>query len=101
MATALRACESDKLEPPAWMEGESKWFLQTALVAVAILVVLIELDGIINKKATITGITRIWNADSGGILALVLAALWVHCFLVGGTDAWISRQKAIDINCAT
>jgi hypothetical protein len=75
-------------------------FLEIAMIIFVVLVVSVEVRGVVTKGPTISGISRVVNAKSGGLLALVLAAIWCHMFLPQlMPKEWTSKKAAIDFNC--
>lgn len=68
------------------------------MVVVLVLVVAVEVRGIATDGPTISGISRIWNAKTGGLLALTLAAVYIHMF-VPLPRMWTDARAARDYNC--
>lgn len=67
------------VEAKAWVVGVS-W----AVVLLVAAVIALDVWAIVQKKGatdTISAHLRNWNANTGGVLALLSAALWIHLFV--------------------
>ena len=68
------------------------------MLVVLLLVIVIEIRGVVTDGPTISGISRIWNAKTGGLLALTIAAVYIHIFLPL-PRFWTDPRAARDYNC--
>lgn len=63
-------------------------------VALAVLIVVLLWDAYLtakNSRDTLSNVISTFNRQTGGLLALAIAALWIHWFLPTPT-AWVSED---------
>ena len=90
------------LRVPEWMAHGSlfRGIIEWSLLGWLIVLLGVEIVGIVQGGPTISAITRRFNATSGGLLALILAAIWLHIFCVV-PSVWSSPTLVDQLNCQT
>jgi len=89
---------------PNWLTTDSpqKTFLSIGLLALLAVITGVEIAGVVGGGPTISGLARQANAQSGGLLALTLAGVWIHIFCdLSGIKLWSSPKYAAAYTCAS